>query len=71
MDVGSWQRTITCHCKNSVFYEIFHRASHLGGFLMRWVGQVAHIGDMRNEYRILVGISKEIDHLEICAQLGR
>jgi hypothetical protein len=30
MDVGSWQGAITCHCKNSVFYEIFHRASHLG-----------------------------------------
>jgi hypothetical protein len=36
-------------------------------FLMRWVGQVEHIGNMRNEYRILVGISKGIDHLEIYA----
>jgi hypothetical protein len=31
---------------------------------VRWAGQVAHMGEKRNAYRILVGSQKERDHYE-------
>jgi hypothetical protein len=38
---------------------------------MRWVGHMAHIGEERNVYRILMGKPKERDYLEDQGEDGR
>jgi hypothetical protein len=38
---------------------------------MRWVGHVAHMGDRRGAYRVLVGDLMERDHLEDLGIDGR
>jgi hypothetical protein len=38
---------------------------------MRWVGHVAHMGEMRNMYKILVGNLKARDHSDVLGVGGR
>jgi hypothetical protein len=60
MDVGSWQGVTV----KTLYFMKYLIGPHIWmEFFMRWVEQVAHIGDTRNEYRISVGMSKGIDHL--------
>ena len=52
--------------RNAELNDLYSSSNNIREILsiMRWAGHVAHIGDMRSAYRILVGRRDRNNHLE-------